>query len=108
MTQKRTFAVLSCKDVVRKAKCSLEVNWARDVNINKKGLYKYMNSKGRTRDGVSALLIRAGELVTNDTEKAEVLNLFCDSVCQLKESFRNPRSLRPEKGKSGKRKPYTQ
>lgn len=39
-----------------------------------------MNSKGKTREGVSALPIRGGELVTNDTEKAEVLNVFCASI----------------------------
>lgn len=75
MKQKCTFAVQSCKDEVRKAKAILEFNLARDVNSNKKGFYKYMNSKGKTREAVSALLLRAGELVTKDTEKAEVLNV---------------------------------
>lgn len=70
----------SCKDEVRKAKASLELNLARVVNSNKKGFYKYMNSKGKTREGVSALLIRGGELVTNDMEKAEVLNVFYASI----------------------------
>lgn len=80
MTQKCTFAVQSCKDEVRKAKAGLELNLARDANSNKKGFYKYMNSKGKTREGMSALLIRAGELVTNDVEKAEVLSVSSASI----------------------------
>lgn len=47
MTQKCSFAVQSCKDEVRKAKTSLGLNLARDVNSNKKGFYNYMNRKGR-------------------------------------------------------------
>lgn len=40
MTQKCTFAAQSCKYEVRKAKASLELNLARDVNSNKKRFYK--------------------------------------------------------------------
>lgn len=80
MIQKCTFAVQSCRDEVRKAKASLELNLTRDVKGNQKEFYKCTNSKGKTREGVSALLIRAGELVTNDTEKAEVLNVSCASI----------------------------
>lgn len=81
MTQEKyTFAVQSCKDEVRKAKANLELNLGRDVKGNKKGFYKYMNSKEKTRESMSPLLNRAGELVTNDMEKAEVLNVSCASV----------------------------
>lgn len=81
MTQEKyTFAVQSCKDEMRKAKANLELNLGRDAKGSKKGFYKYMNSKGKTRESVSALLNRAGELVTNDMEKAEVFNASCVSV----------------------------
>ena len=56
------------------------MNLGRNVKGNKKGFYKYMNSKGKTRESVSAVLNRAGELVTNYMEKAEVLDTFCASV----------------------------
>lgn len=95
MIQKYPFAVQSCKYEVRKAKTSLELNLARDVN-SKKLFYKYMNSKVKTKEGVSLLLIRAGALVTNDTEKTEVLNVFVPQSLSVKGFFRNPKSLRPD------------
>lgn len=95
MIQKYPFAVQSCKYEVRKAKTSLELNLARDVN-SKKLFYKYMNSKVKTKEGVRVLLIRAGQLVTNDTEKTEVLNVFVPQSLSVKGFFRNPKSLRPD------------
>jgi len=78
--EKYAFPVQSCKDEVRKAKDNLELNLGRNVKGNKKGFYKYMNSKGKTRENVSGLLNRAGELVTNDMEKAAVVSASCASV----------------------------
>ncbi|KAK4832290.1 hypothetical protein QYF61_021689 [Mycteria americana] len=51
-----------CRNAVRKAKAHLELKLARDVKNYKKGFF------------------RRGELVTNNTEKAEVLNTFFTSA----------------------------
>jgi len=59
----------ACRDAMRKAKVHLELNLARDVKDNKKDFYKYISSKRKTRDKV-------GALVTEDTQKAELLNAF--------------------------------
>ena len=70
-----------CMDATRKAKAWLELKLARDVKDNKKGFYKYVNSKRKTRENVGPLLNEAGALVTEDTEKAELLNaIFCFSL----------------------------
>lgn len=50
------------------------MNPAKDVKGNRKGFYRYINSKRKL------LLNRAGETVTNDTENAEDLNALFASV----------------------------
>ena len=50
----------------------MELSLARDVKDKKKGFYKSINSKRKTMENVGPLLNAARELVTNDTEKAEV------------------------------------
>lgn len=47
---------------------------------NKKGFYKYLNSKRKTREKVAPLLNGAGKLETNNMEQAEVLNNFFASI----------------------------
>ncbi|KAK4825453.1 hypothetical protein QYF61_027608 [Mycteria americana] len=59
------------RDAVRKAKAQL--NLARDVKGDKKGFCKYLSGKRKTRKNVGSLLNGAGDLVTQDMEKAEVL-----------------------------------
>jgi len=68
---------------MRKAKAHLELNLARDVR-NNKGFYNYISSKRKTRDNVGLLLNEAGVLVTEDAEKAELLNAFYASVFSAK------------------------
>ncbi|PKU47794.1 rna-directed dna polymerase from mobile element jockey-like [Limosa lapponica baueri] len=65
---------------MRKAEANLELNLARDVKYNKKGLFKYIHSKRKTRENVGLLLNEAGALVMEDTEKAELLNAAFASV----------------------------
>jgi len=50
------------------------LNLARDVKGNKKGFHKHLKGKRKSRENVGLLLNVARELVTQDMEKAEVLN----------------------------------
>ena len=57
MTQKEhRGASQSCRDGVRKVKVDLEMNLARNVNYINKGFYKYIKSKGKTRENMGLLL----------------------------------------------------
>ncbi|GAB0199208.1 mitochondrial enolase superfamily member 1 [Grus japonensis] len=55
-----------------------------DVKDNKKGFFKYISSKRKTRENVGPLLNEVGALVMEDTEKAELLNAFFASVFTAK------------------------
>ncbi|GAB0186169.1 mitochondrial enolase superfamily member 1 [Grus japonensis] len=72
--------IQAARDQVRKAKALTEINLARDVKDNKKSFYRYVSDKMRTRENVGPLRNEMGELVTQDMEKAEVLNDFFASV----------------------------
>ena len=72
------------RDATRKAKVHLELDLARDVKDNKKGFFNYIGSKWKTRDNVWSLLNEMGVLVTDDTEKAELLNAFFASMFSAK------------------------
>ncbi|GAB0190395.1 mitochondrial enolase superfamily member 1 [Grus japonensis] len=72
--------VQAARDQVRKAKALIEISLARDVKDNKKSFYRYVSDKRRTRENVGPLWNETGDLVTQDMEKAEVLNDFFASV----------------------------
>jgi len=72
--------VRAYRDATRKAKAHLELNLARALKDNKKSFFKYISSKWKTRDNVGPLLNEVGVLVTEDAEKAELLNAFFASV----------------------------
>ncbi|GAB0210181.1 mitochondrial enolase superfamily member 1 [Grus japonensis] len=72
--------VRAARDQDRKAKALIELNLARDVKDNKKSFYRYVSEKRRTRENVGPLWNEMGDLVTQDMEKAEVLNDFFASV----------------------------
>ncbi|GAB0189216.1 mitochondrial enolase superfamily member 1 [Grus japonensis] len=69
-----------CRDATRKAKARMELNLARDVKDNKKGFFYFISSKRKTRENVGLLLNEVDTLVTEDTEKVELLNAFFASV----------------------------
>jgi len=64
------------REQVRKAKALTELNLARDVKGNKKACYRYVSDRRKTGENVGPLQKEAGDLVTRDVEKAEVLNDF--------------------------------
>jgi len=76
--------VRACRDATRKAKAHLELKLARDARNNKKGFFNYISSKWKTRDNVGLLLNEVGVLVTEDAEKAELMNAFFASVFSAK------------------------
>ena len=73
--------VRACRDATRKAKAHLELKLARDVK-NNKCFFNYISSKRKARDNVGPLLNEVSVLVTEHTEKAELLNAFFASVYQ--------------------------
>ncbi|GAB0183613.1 mitochondrial enolase superfamily member 1 [Grus japonensis] len=78
--QKYRETVRATRDQVRKAKALIEISLARDVKDNKKSFYRYVSDKRRMRKNVGPLRNETGDLVTQDMEKAEVLNDFFASV----------------------------
>lgn len=57
---------------------NVEFNLAKHVKDKKKGFFKHIN-KWKTKDDVGRLLKGGGTLITEDTEKAELLNAFFSS-----------------------------
>ncbi|GAB0177047.1 mitochondrial enolase superfamily member 1 [Grus japonensis] len=72
--------VRAAREQVGKAKALTEISLARDVKDNKKNFYRYVSDKRRMRENVGPLWNETGDLVTQDMEKAEVLNDFFASV----------------------------
>jgi len=77
------YVVRACRDATRNAKAHLELKLAKDVK-NKKGFFNYISIKRKARDNVGPLLKEAGVLVTEDAEKAELMNAFFASVFRAK------------------------
>ena len=63
------------RDQVRVAKTQSELHLSRYIKDNKKGSYKYIGDKRKTRENVGPLLMKTGELVAQDMGK-----FFCFSV----------------------------
>ncbi|CAM5143904.1 unnamed protein product [Eretmochelys imbricata] len=76
----------ACRREIRKAKSHLELQLARDVKSNKKGFFRYVSNKKKVKESVGPLLNEGGNLVTEDVEKANVLNAFFASVFTNKAS----------------------
>ena len=83
----------TCRDSTREAKAHLELKLARDVKNNKKGFFNYISSKRKARDNVGPLLNEAGVLVTEDTEKADLLTVFFASVFSVKVGLQESQAL---------------
>ncbi|CAM5077277.1 unnamed protein product [Natator depressus] len=76
----------ACRNEIRRAKWHLELQLARDVKSNKKGFFRYVGNKKKAKESVGPLLNEGGNLVTEDVEKANVLNAFFASVFTNKDS----------------------
>jgi len=74
--------------------CNEELKLTRDVKNNKKGFFNYISSKRKARDNVGPLLNEAGVLVTEDAEKAELMNVVFASVFVPRQALKNPRPRR--------------
>ncbi|CAM4572640.1 unnamed protein product [Lepidochelys kempii] len=70
----------ACRSEIRKVKSHLELQLARHVKSNKKGFFRYVSNKKKVKESVGPLLNEGGNLVTEDVEKANVLNAFFVSV----------------------------
>lgn len=53
----------------------------------KQEVFKYIGEVRKTRENVGSLLNKTGDIVTQDTEKAEVLDAFFASVLISKTDF---------------------
>ena len=69
-----------CRDAFRKAKAQLKLKLARDIKNYKKGFFRYVSNKQTWKENIGLLLNRRGDVITNNAEKAEVLNTFFTSV----------------------------
>lgn len=56
------------------------LNLAMDVKGNRKGFYKYRKGKRKTKESMGIVLHEAGDLVTQDVEKAVGMNATFTSV----------------------------
>ena len=64
----------------RQAERDFEKRIASEAKTNPKAFYKYAQSKMRTRVRITNLTDDDGNLVTDDTEKADLMNRFFSSV----------------------------
>ena len=71
-----------CREKIRKVKMHLELSLATKAKENSKCFYKHINSKRKAR-----MLDVKSNLVTNDRDKAEVLNATFASVFNNKTCY---------------------
>ncbi|GAB0203202.1 hypothetical protein GRJ2_002785800 [Grus japonensis] len=80
-----------CGERIRAAKAQLELKLASTVGDNKKGFFKYVNNKRRTRENIGSLLNENGHLTNRDIDKAETFNAFFASVFNTDDGLWDPR-----------------
>ncbi|GAB0205816.1 hypothetical protein GRJ2_003047200 [Grus japonensis] len=85
-----------CREKIRAAKAQLELKLASTVGDNKKGFFKYVNNKRKTRENIGSLLDKNGHLTNRDIDKAETFNAFFASVFNTDDGLWDPRCLELE------------
>jgi len=66
--------------MVREVTAKVGLDLAKDVKGSKKGFCKQIDDKRKTRENVGPLMNGTRDLITQDMEKAEVLNALFDSI----------------------------
>lgn len=66
----------ACRDAVRKPEAQFKLKLARDVKNHIEEYFRYVNTKQKEEGNTGLVFNSRGELVTNKTEKAKVLNIF--------------------------------
>jgi len=79
---------------MRKAKTHLELHLVRKIKDSKKGLFRYVNRKRKTRENAGLLLNEVNDLVTEDTEKEKLSNAFFPSVFTAKTTNQESQTLK--------------
>ncbi|GAB0199179.1 mitochondrial enolase superfamily member 1 [Grus japonensis] len=72
------------------AKTQLQLKLASTVGDNKKGFFKYVDNKRRTRENIGLLLNKNGHLTNRDIDKAETFNAFFASVFNTDDGLWDP------------------
>ena len=65
---------------VKRAKCTKEINIAKDIKKNPKAFFRYVTTKTKPRVNVSNLRKEDGSLTDSDKQKCDILNDFFISV----------------------------
>ena len=86
--------------LIKKAKKGKENKIAREAKENPKQFWKYINSKRKCQQGISALKMEDGTYTTSDKEKAEVLDDLFSSVF-TNENMENLPKTTPGEGSNG-------
>ena len=70
----------SCKSHLRKLIKEFETEISKNVKHNPKQFWKYINSKSKTKTGINSLEDEQGNLIHDNSKKAEILNNYFSSV----------------------------
>ena len=65
-----------CREKTQKAEAQLELKLASVVSGNKKGFFKYVTSRRRSKENTGLIFVEDGHLTNRDEEKAEAFNAF--------------------------------
>ncbi|GAB0184088.1 mitochondrial enolase superfamily member 1 [Grus japonensis] len=65
-----------CREKICAAKAQLELKLASTVGDNKKGFFKYINNKRKSRENIGSLLDENGHLTNRDIDKTETFHAF--------------------------------
>ncbi|GAB0179901.1 hypothetical protein GRJ2_000455400 [Grus japonensis] len=72
--------VCICREKTRMAQVQLDLKLASVASDNKKGFFKYVNSKRRSKENIGPILVEVGHLTNRDEEKVEAFNAIFASV----------------------------